>query len=444
MTPPNSSESSDNGEAQLIPHRPSKYVDFNDFSCQIPNWLMPAVHAATGQLSVEEIGLLQHYRDHAWPNHTIRKDEIIRQIHQERVPQLGLTQPFLLTALLSLAAAHRNSLQPSKYYADKSLMYRQRAFHAYTKQLQTITADNYESIVLTSLFMLAMTPHPGPDASDEAYFGWVFGVLKLNEGIRILAGLRWDHGIEKFSIFPLVSRELRKLPPPPVIVGLQTRAGRIGATPEHPNPPSTYCMPKTVAAASAVFLPPALMALLEDIEHPPDTGLMDIHGPRLYPIFHVLSPVFVSLYYYHFDPDFNVRCFVVSSFMMPEFLALVKAREPRALVLVAWWFALVCLVPNGWQMFARVRVVKSLSRMAQQSGDAKVIAALEGPNRLVDVLMEHGAEKAAMSIFEGWEGVDWEDGPRKAEEWERGCLVDLSEELDFDGLDLDLSLDLQG
>jgi len=405
---------------------------------------MPAVHTAAGQLSLEEIELLQHYKNYAWHNFAIRGDDTIRAIHQERVPQLGLTQPYLLTALLSIAASNRNSMQPSKHYADKALTYRQKTYHAYTKQLQNITADNYETILLTSTFMLALTPHPGPGATDEDHFEWMYGLLKLSEGLRILAGLRWDHGIEKLSIFPLIARELRNLPPPPVIARLQTRAGPVGSTPERPNPPSTYGMPIAMTGASAVFLPPALMAMLEDIEHPRDTGPIDFHGPRLAPVFHVLSPVFISLYFYHLDPDFHVRIFVVSSFLMPDFLALVKAREPRALVLVAWWFALVCLVPKGWWVQARIGVVRALSRLIRRTGDAKVIAALEGADRLVDLLVSDGPDRAAQSVFEGWEGVNWEDGPGKAEEWEMGSLVDLENEFDFSGLDLDSSLDLQG
>lgn len=429
---------------QLVPYESANDVDFNDATYRIPDWIMPAVYAATGQLNLEEIDLLHHYKNYAWHNFAIRGDDTIRTIHQERVPQLGITQPYLLTALLSIAAAHRNSLQPSKHYADKALTYRQKTYHAYTKQLQNITADNYETILLTSTFMLALTPHPGADANDEDHFEWMFGLLKLSEGLRILAGLRWDHGIEKLSIFPLICRELRNLPPPPVLARLQTRAGPLGSTPNHPNPPSTYGLPKILAASSAVFLPPPLMALLEDIENPLDTGPIDVNGPRLYPVLHVLSPVFVSLYYYHLDPDFHVRVFVVSSFLMPDFLALVKAREPRALVLVAWWFALVCLVPKGWWVQARIGVVRTLSRMIRRTGGAKVIAALDGADRLVDLLVSDGAEKAARSVFEGWEGVDWDDGPGKAEEWDMGTLVDLSDELDFGGLGLDLSLDLQG
>ena len=358
------------------------------------------------------------------------------------MPELSVTQSYLLFALLSLAAADRNSMQPSKHFEELALIYRQKTFQSYTKSLQNITSDNYETILLTGTFLIAIVPHPGSDAIDDDYLDWLYTLLKMSEGLRILAGLRWSQGIEKLSIYPLICRELRNLPPPPVAASLHTRAGPLGSTPIHPNPPSTYGLPGAMPGASTVFLPPPLMALLENIMHPPDTGPFDLNGNILYPVFHVLSPMFLSLYYYRLNPDFNVRGFVFTSFLMPDFLALVKAREPRALVLLAWWFALLCLVPRGWWIGARVGVVRALARAIRKSRDVQVIKALEGPERIVDVLMVAGIEKAAESVFEGWEGVRWDDGPRRAEEWEMGALVDLSDEIDFGGLDLDLDLDI--
>ncbi|KAF2825901.1 hypothetical protein CC86DRAFT_294548 [Ophiobolus disseminans] len=427
-------------ELHLVPYDSSVDGDFNDITCQIPSWVAPAIFVATGKLSFEEVELLHHYKTQTWQAFAVRGDDTTHPIHQDRVPQLAVTQPYLLSALLSLAASHRNWLQPSKYSEDKALMYRQKTFQHYTKDLQNITSDNYETILLTGTFLLALIPHPGNSASDEDYLEWMYTLLKMSEGLRILASLRWSQGIEKLSIFPLICRELRNLPPPPIIASLQTRAGPLGTTPDHPNPPSTYGMPGAMPGANAVFLPPPLMALLEDIMNPLDTGPIDIHGNTLYPVFHALSPIFLSLYYYHLNPDFNVRVFVLSSFLLPDFLALVKAREPRALVLMAWWFALVCLVPKGWWIRPRVGVVGALGRAIRQLGDTGVWEALEGAERVVDVLLSADIEKAAESVFEGWEGVYWDDGPGRAQEWELGLLVDLSDELDFAGLDLHFDL----
>lgn len=358
------------------------------------------------------------------------------------MPQLGITQPYLLSALLSLAASDRNSLQPSRHFEDQALIYRQKTFQSYIKELQNITSENYETILLTATFLLGLVPLPSIDASDDSYLDWLYTLLKISEGLRILAGLRWSQGIEKLSIFPLLARELRNLPPPPIVASLHTREGPLGSTPNHPNPPSTYKMLGAMPGASAVFLPPPLMALLESIMHPPDNGPIDLHHNTLYPVFHALSPMFLSLYYHHLSPDFNVRGFAFPSFLMPDFLALVKARESRALVLVAWWFALVCLVPKGWWIGACVGVVGALARTIRERGDAHIVEALEGAERTVNVLMAAGVDRAAESIFEEWDGVSWDDGPKRTEAWEGGLLVDLSDEINFGGLDLDLDLNL--
>jgi hypothetical protein len=367
-------------------------------------------------------------------------------LHKERVPQLSVSRSYLLYALLSVAASHRNALQPSKQLEEKALIYRQKTFQAYAKELQNITSDNYETILMTATFLLALTPPPLPTAEDEEFLDWMFSLLKLSEGLRILVSLRWSQGIEKLSIYPLICRELRTLPPPPIISlpdkpALQTRAGPLGTTPSHPNPASTYDLPYVLPFAGFVFLPPPLLTLLETITHPPDTGPLDLNTNILVPVFHVLSPIFLSLYYYHLNPDFNVRIFVFTSFLMPEFLALVKAREPRALVLMAWFFALADLVPHGWWIGTRVRfVVKALGRAVRLRGDARIVEALEGAERVIEVSESEGIEKAAESIFERWEGVDWDEGPRKAEEWELGLLGDLNltDVFDFDGLDISI------
>ena len=144
------------------------------------------------------------------------------------------------------------------------------------------------------------------------------------QGLRILASLRWAAGIEKLSVYPLICRELRTLPPCPILHTsedrhLHTRIGAVGTTPDHPNPPSTYSSQHS--EASPVFLPPPLMALLTSLASgtEPISGRIDLHANTLYPVLHALSPIFQSLYYYHLNPDFFVRVFVFCSFLMPEF-----------------------------------------------------------------------------------------------------------------------------
>ncbi|KAJ4315765.1 hypothetical protein N0V94_005784 [Neodidymelliopsis sp. IMI 364377] len=306
------------------------------------------------------------------------------------------------------------------------------------KALQNITAENYESVLVTGMLLLSLIPPPTPDAHNHnAYLIWMDSFLKMSEGLRILASLRWAAGIEKLSVYPLICRELRTLPPPPLLHTsqnrhLHTRIGAVGTTPDHPNPPSTYYLQHS--EGSPVFLPPPLMDLLTSLsESESGSGPIDMHGNTLYPVLHALSPIFLSLYYYHLNPDFFVRVFVFCSFLMPEFLQLVKLREPRALVLVAWWFALAGLSPRGWWVGKSVEgVVEAVGRIVAAKGDGVTRRAFEGVEKIIRVLEREGNEAAAKSVFEAWTGAEWEEGPRKAEDWEAGLLIDWSVGLDFE------------
>jgi hypothetical protein len=364
-------------------------------------------------------------------------------MHRDGVPQLSISNSHLLYALLSISASHLNSLQPSKDLEDTALEYRVKTYQTYTQELQDIRGDNYESILVTGCYLLALIPPPGPNAPDEEHLNFTNTLLKLSEGLRILIGLRWAHGIEKLSVYPLICRELRTLPPPPIIKNdLYTRAGPLGTTPDHPNPAPTYAPGSAhfMPFGTFVFLPPSLSVLLESIMSPPPNAPFDLDAQTLIPVFHIFSPVFLSLYYYHLNPDFNVRIFVFTSFLMPEFLALVKAKEPRALVLMAWFFALADLIPHGWWVGTRVgMIVGALGRTVRMKGDAMVLEALAGAERIIEVYHLYGGEKAAESVFDAWDGLNWDDGPGKAQEWEDGLAELNADGLDFGGLDLDIT-----
>ena len=381
--------------------------------------------------------LLHHYKTFAWQTLTVRDDLAVASLHTDSMPQLSISNSHLFYAILSIAASHSNMLAPCKQVENQALLYRQRTFSEYSRVLQNITAENYESVLATSVLLLSLIPPPEPDTpNDDVYLVWMDTFLKMSEGLRILASLRWAAGIEKLSVYPLICRELRTLPPPPILhtAGyrhLRTRVGEMGTTPDHPNPPSTYYLQHS--KGSLVFLPPPLMHLLISLSNAESgSGPIDLHGNTLYPVLHAMSPIFLSLYYYHVNPDFFVRVLVFCSFLMPEFLLLVKNREPRALVLIAWWFALAGMAPRGWWTGRPVeKVVEAVGRIITERGDEVTQRAFEGVERLICVLKRQGSTAAAESLFDDWTNVNWSEGPQKAEEWEAGLLTEWSRDLDF-------------
>ncbi len=412
-------------------------VDFNDTSTPIISWPVPAVQASSGLISSSNLELLNHYKTFTWQTLTVRDDMAVVSLYKHSIPHLSLSHSHLLYALLSVAASHRNTLVPSHQTERLALIYRQRTLAEYSKALQNITAENYESVLVTGMLLLSLTSPPEPGVTDgDAYLVWMDMFLKMSEGLRVLASLRWAAGIEKLSVYPLICRELRTLPPPPVFHAssdrhLHTRVGAIGTTPDYPNPPSTYCL--RYSEAAPVFLPPPLMRLLSSLNNTEvDSGPIDLHGNTLYPVLHAFSPIFLSLYYYHLNPDFFVRVFVFCSFLMPEFLQLVKNREPRALVLVAWWFALAGLAPRGWWPGNAVeKTVEAVGRIVLAKGDVITREAFENVDDLVRVLHDEGSEAAARSVFEGWNGINWNEGTQKAEEWEASLFTDCNLDMVF-------------
>lgn len=387
-------------------------------------------------MSDSDLELLHHYKTFTWQTLTPRDDTTIMSLHREYIPRVSLSHPHLLYAILSVAASHSNTLAPSKKAEQLALVCRQRTFTEYSRALQNITAENYEAVLITGIILLSLIPTPASDnANTDACLDWIDSFLKMSEGLRVLASLRWAAGIEKLSVYPLVCRELRTLPPPPIFHSsdnrhLHTRVAAVGTTPDHPNPPSTYYMQHS--GATPVFLPPCLMDLLTSLnDTESNSGSIDLHEHTLYPVLHAFSPIFLSLYYYHLDPDFCVRVFVFCSFLMPDFSLLVKAREPRALVLFAWWFALAGLVPRGWWVGKVVEnTVKAVGIIVMNEGDEVTKKAFKGVVSILNVLHHEGSETAARSVFDDWENVRWDDGPERAKAWEASLLTDWGIDLD--------------
>lgn len=414
--------------------------DFNSATALVPTWLPPPVETCIGTLTYEELDLLQHYKTNVWHTFAVRDNSIVHTVLRDYLPQLSIDQPHLLYALLSTAISHRNKMQSSRQSENQALVYRHKTFEMYTKALQSITADNYEGIVATSAFLLNLIPPPREE-SDQEQLDWMSSLLKMSEGLRVLASLRWAQGIETLPIYPLICRELRTLPPPPLIdINLDAPIGPLGSTPDNPNPASTYRFRQP--HSTRLFLPPSLMAILRAIIVPPSDGNLEFYAGQLKPVFHAFSPIFLSLYYFHLNPDFFVRVLVFTSFLMPDFLQLVKAREPRALVLMAWWLALASLVTTGWWVgtktgniiYAVGRAIRGRPDYWEQVGHSgSTMCLVEDALQRVEIIMgmrdAMGKEAAARCIFDAWPGVIWEEGPKRAEEWEFEQLLDLDSDL---------------
>ncbi|ORY17132.1 hypothetical protein BCR34DRAFT_556078 [Clohesyomyces aquaticus] len=418
--------------------------DFSSVPLTTPRWLIPAAFSSIGQLSKVDLEYLHHYKTVAWKSITIREEEDIHQINRDMIPQVGMTHSYLLYAIMGISAAQIHLYTPSPENEKQLVYYRHKTLTSYNKSIQKITTDNYESLLLTSMLLQVLVPEPDLHADDSELLNTVAVFLTITQGLRILAALKWSCGIERLPCSRLFRRELRTLPPPPPVkkgVGIDENVAQVrtdnsfGNTPEYPNPPSTYgesqpdyenlpFRPRELMKApfakpmyweipAPAFLPPSLMALLHTLVEPPPqdpSEPLDFHLPVLLPMLHALSPIFLSLYYFHLSSDFYVRTVVFPTFMPPEFIALVKAREPRAMVIIAWWFAFVRLVPNMWWMRNLIpRLLQAVSNQIFRCNSKVLMDAVDGAFRIVRLTEKRGREVGAKGVFQGWDGLSWED-----------------------------------
>ncbi|PVI01487.1 hypothetical protein DM02DRAFT_671272 [Periconia macrospinosa] len=437
------------------------YTELPLISSNSQSLLVPAGHTSSGQLSSIEFELMHHYKTLVWPTLSSRVDESIQYLNRDWAPIKSIKTDYILYSLLSISASHLSLMKSDSQLKTAALQYRHRAISSYTKALNNITSDNYETLLMTSLYMMGMVPPPEQPCKDDAYMEWMNSLFNMMQGLRVLAGLKWIAGIEKLEVYPIFRREVKLLPSPPPLKSVRTDP-KFWSVPIRANPPSTYMeMPDTIPSVPhktsttssgrdmsdlpfkpaelmragssphapqawknppswqlpfPAFLPPPLMMILERIIEPPkNEKKMDLHAPVLLPSIHALSPIFLSLYYYRLQSDLYTRITVFPTVLPPPFFDLVARKEPRALIIAGWWFSLTRLSPNTWWLDKTIpRVLQAISNEIMRSNDSGYMAAMEGAFRIsreIDIgpRGKTGRERAAKTIFEGWDGVFWED-----------------------------------
>jgi hypothetical protein len=139
---------------------------------------------------------LHQYKHTTWKSLSVRDEQVIDNINREWIPQVAMSRDYLLYTILSISAAHRQTLVPSPQNQNTVVLYRQKTFNAYNKALQNITTDNYETLLITALLMQVLVPPPELPCTDKAIMEWLTTFLAMTQGLRILAGLKWASGIE--------------------------------------------------------------------------------------------------------------------------------------------------------------------------------------------------------------------------------------------------------
>jgi hypothetical protein len=362
-------------------------------------------NTAAGPLTKTEMGLIHLYRTHTYKTLTVSDEPMVLHMKREWVPNKALAYSFLLYTMLSVAATHSNTLSPSAEAQYRAHMYRQKMLTAYNAALQNINPDNYEALLLNSLVMQIMVPRPEIPCDDSELLDWISMILSMNQGLKSVAAMQLVDGIEQAAAFNLLRKRLRVLPPPPATTpgpGPYLFSGSVSPTPEEQ------------LQSQPVFLPPPLLALLGEILDSYNAIPFDPLVGILLPALHALSPIFLSFYHYHLHTDTYTRIIAFPTLLSAEFIDLVRSREPRALTIMGWWFTLHRLLPGKVWWFRAVipSVLDAIHNIVLQDGRIALTEAVERACEIIRIAAMNGREAAAMSLFERWDGVEWNDGGR--------------------------------
>ena len=77
------------------------------------------------------------------------------------------------------------------------------------------------------------------------------------------------------------------------------------------------------------------------------------------------------------------------------------------------------------------RVLQAVSNEVMRCNDRMLMDTMEGAYRIAREGERRGREAAARCVFEGLEGVNWEEGPSKEQEWRFEGVGDVMGEEEF-------------
>ncbi|KAK1144071.1 hypothetical protein N8T08_005733 [Aspergillus melleus] len=267
----------------------------------------------------------------------------IKQVLRDRTIPLALTEPCLLHAMLAVASTHQANLTPGD--SHRSLVatrFRQTSVHMYRLKLQEPITRADMDVLLTTCMLVAMFSFSAPNVSPGR--SWIFsddpGALNwllIQGGLACLIDCikPWiDESIWRDAFLISSAYELYD----------DHRTGREG-----------------------------LDAKLADLCEISDTTTEETN-PYHWPL-RMLSPL-LRLPLTKLDPS------RISSFMgrlPPQYLCLVQAKDPRALLLLGYWLAVMCSV-HDWWIDARVRSeCQAICMYLEASGDGRVAELLDFP-----------------------------------------------------------------
>lgn len=80
--------------------------------------------------------------------------------------------------------------------------------------------------------------------------------------------------------------------------------------------------------------------------------------------------------------------------ILPDFMDLIRKKEPRALLIVSYWLALMCNTSHLWLAGRSLKETKAICMFLEDSEDPRILKLLEFPANACGYLLKHQKEEA--------------------------------------------------
>ncbi|OXV07928.1 hypothetical protein Egran_04310 [Elaphomyces granulatus] len=99
-------------------------------------------------LNIRDLELLHHYS--TTTSYTIARNPLLQTLWRVTVPQIGLSSPFVMRAVLSISALHLSYLRPEhkEYYISQAACHHEVALNEVSPILATLLQENSEGMLL--------------------------------------------------------------------------------------------------------------------------------------------------------------------------------------------------------------------------------------------------------------------------------------------------------
>ncbi|KAG9230035.1 C6 zinc finger protein [Amylocarpus encephaloides] len=137
----------------------------------LPSHLQPAL-SYRQPLNVRDMELLHHY--HISTSYTLANDSGLQACFRITVPQIGVSYPFVLHGILSLASLHLSRFKRDDvkaHYVAQSQYHYETALRAASSLMSNISEETCPALYLSTIFCCHITLGLGPRPGDFLVFG---------------------------------------------------------------------------------------------------------------------------------------------------------------------------------------------------------------------------------------------------------------------------------